>query len=415
MKLKSLEITGFRGISHLELEFPERVNVLVGVNGAGKSAVLDCAAIMLSLLIERIRSPAGRGRAFVDDDITNGIAETRNEIELRFQEDSVRWSVTKARRGRRSRTLSRLVELRNSVESFRSRIEEEDLMSLPLVVYYPVNRAVLDIPLRIRTRHRFDRLAAYDGALSGDRNSFRVFFEWFREREDLENELRTDRAEFRDPQLQAVRRAVERFLPGFTGLRVRRSPLRMMVDKEREELIVNQLSDGEKCTLAMVGDVARRMAIANPGIRDPLEGEAVVLIDEIDLHLHPGWQRHIVGALRETFPNCQFLLSTHSPQILSHVDPGCIWLLERTGSGVIAKRPEDSYGHTANRILEDIMVVPARPAEIKDRITELFLAIEQGNLGVAKLLLSNVRQEIGRDPDLVKAAILIRRKESLGT
>ena len=193
-------------------------------------------------------------------------------------------------------------------------------MSLPLVVYYPVNRAVLDIPLRIRTRHRFDRLAAYDGALSGDRNSFRVFFEWFREREDLENELRTDRAEFRDPQLQAVRRAVERFLPGFTGLRVRRSPLRMMVDKEREELIVNQLSDGEKCTLAMVGDVARRMAIANPGIRDPLEGEAVVLIDEIDLHLHPGWQRHIVGALRETFPNCQFLLSTHSPQILSHVE-----------------------------------------------------------------------------------------------
>ena len=61
------------------------------------------------------------------------------------------------------------------------------------------------------------------------------------------------------------------------------------------------------------------------------------------------------------------------------------------------------------------MVVPARPAEIKDRITELFLAIEQGNLGDPELLLSNVRQEIGRDPDLVKAAILIRRKESLGT
>ena len=118
MKLKSLEITGFRGIAHLELEFPERVNVLVGVNGAGKSAVLDCTAIMLSLLIERIRSPTGRGRSFVDHDITNGIAETRNEIELRFQGDSVRWSVTKARRGRRQRTLTRLVELRRSVESY---------------------------------------------------------------------------------------------------------------------------------------------------------------------------------------------------------------------------------------------------------------------------------------------------------
>ena len=414
MKLKSLEITGFRGISHLELEFPERVNILVGVNGAGKSAVLDCTAIMLSLLIERIRSPTGRGRTFVDYDITNGIAETRNEIELRFQGDSVRWSVTKTRKGRRQRTPTRLVELRHSVESYRSRIEEDDLMSVPLVVYYPVNRAVLDIPLRIRTRHQFDRLAAYDGALSGAQNSFRVFFEWFREREDLENELRTDRAEFRDPQLQAVRRAVERFLPGFTRLRVRRSPLRMMVDKESEELIVNQLSDGEKCTLAMAGDVARRMAIANPGMHDPLEGEAVVLIDEIDLHLHPGWQRHIVGALRETFPNCQFLLSTHSPQILSHVDPGCIWLLERTGSGVTAKRPEDAYGQTASRILEDIMEVPERPQEVKERMTELFLAIEQGNITSAKRLLSNMRQAIGRDPDLVKADVLIRRKEVLG-
>ena len=77
MKLKSLEIAGFRGISDLDLEFPERVNVLVGVNGAGKSAVLDCAAIMLSHLLERIRSPTGRGRAFVEHDITNSVASRR--------------------------------------------------------------------------------------------------------------------------------------------------------------------------------------------------------------------------------------------------------------------------------------------------------------------------------------------------
>ncbi len=413
MKLESLKIAGFRGISKLELEFPERINVLVGVNGSGKSAVLDCAAIMLSRLIGRIRASQGTGRFFVENDIANDVTETRNQIKVFFQEEFIQWRVSKARRGKRGQMITQLAELRKHVESLRSQLEQDELPNLPLAVYYPVNRAVLDIPLRIRKRHQFDRLAAYDQALSGKWGSFRVFFEWFREREDLENELRTERAAFRDPQLQAVRRAVERFLPGFTGLKVRRSPLRMVVAKDGDELNVSQLSDGEKCTLAMAGDLARRMAIANPAASDPLKSPAVVLIDEIDLHLHPGWQRHITTALKETFPNCQYLLSTHSPQVLSHLDRQCIWILERTRTGVTAKRPEDAYGQTTSRILEDLMDVPARPQEIKDRFTQLFLAIQQSDPAEARLLLNNLRQEIGRDPDLVKADVLIRRKEVL--
>ena len=413
MKLESLKITGFRGISELELDFPERMNVLVGVNGSGKSAVLDCAAIMLSRLIGRIRASEGTGRFFVEDDIANDVTETRNQIKVFLQNEFIQWRVSKARRGRRRQMITKLAELREHVESLRSQLEQDELPNLPLAVYYPVNRAVLDIPLRIRKRHQFDRLAAYDQALSGAWSGFRVFFEWFREREDLENELRAERPECRDPQLQAVRRAVERFLPGFTGLKVRRAPLRMVVAKGGDELNVSQLSDGEKCTLAMAGDLARRMAIANPAASDPLQSPAVVLIDEIDLHLHPGWQRHITTALKETFPNCQYLLSTHSPQVISHLDRQCIWILERTESGVVAKRPEDAYGQTATRVLEDIMDVPARPPEIKKKLTKLFLAIQQSDLAEARLLLSNLRQEIGRDPDLVKADVLIRRKEVL--
>ena len=409
MKLESLQIAGFRGISELELEFPEGMNVLVGDNGSGKSAILDCAAIMLSRLIGRIRASKGTGRFFVEDDITNSVTETRNEIKVLFQNESIQWRVSKTRRGRGKQRITKFAELRKHVESLRSQLEQDELPNLPLAVYYPVNRAVLDIPLRIRKRHRFDRLAAYDQALSGASSSFRVFFEWFREREDLENELRAERPECRDPQLQAVRRAVESFLPGFTGLKVRRSPLRMVVAKDGDELNVSQLSDGEKCTLAMAGDLARRMAIANPAASDPLKSPAVVLIDEIDLHLHPGWQRHITTALTETFPNCQYLLSTHSPQVISHLDRQCVWILERTESGVAARRPEDAYGQTASRILEDIMDVPARPQKIKDKLTELFLAIQQRDLAEARLLLSNLRQEIGRDPDLVKADVLIRR------
>ncbi len=414
MRLNSINIEGFRGIPNLQLEFPKQVNVLVGVNGVGKSAVLDCTAILLSRLIGRIRSSAGTGRYFTHSDINNRRQWTRNEIEIAFQGKPLRWSVVKTRRGQQKQSISGLVDLRRDVELFRSKLAEDEAARLPLAVYYPVNRAVLDIPLRIRKRHPFDRLAAYDQALSGEWSSFRVFFEWFREREDLENENRLDRPEFRDSQLQAVRTATERFLAGFKGLKVRRSPLRMVVEQHGEELIVNQLSDGEKCTLAMAGDLARRMAIANPAMADPLQGEAVVLIDEIDLHLHPEWQRRIIAALTKTFPKCQFLLSTHSPPILGHLDSKSIWILQRTKSGVSAKRPDDAYGQTTDRILEDIMGVPPRPKEVQNTLNKLFRAIERGEMMEAKQLLSHMQLKVGPDPDLVKASVLIRRKEVLG-
>ena len=414
MRLNSINIEGFRGIPNLELEFPKQVNVLVGVNGVGKSAVLDCSAIMLSRLIGRIRSSAGTGRYFTHSDINNRRQWTKNEIEVAFQGKPLRWSVVKTRRGQQKQRISGLVDLRRDVELFRSKLAEDEAARLPLAVYYPVNRAVLDIQLRIRKRHPFDRLAAYDQALSGEWSSFRVFFEWFREREDLENEKRLDKPEFRDSQLQAVRTATERFLAGFRGLKVRRSPLRMVVEKHGEELIVNQLSDGEKCTLAMAGDLARRMAIANPAMVDPLQGEAVVLIDEIDLHLHTGWQRRLIAALTKTFPKCQFLLSTHSPSILGHLDSKSIWILERTKSGISAKRPDDAYGQTTDRILEDIMGVPPRPKEVQNTLNKLFRAIERGEMMEAKQLLSDMQRKVGPDPDLVKASVLIRRKEVLG-
>ena len=361
-----------------------------------------------------VRSSAGTGRFFTETDINNRYKETRNNIHISFQGESVQWTVIKSRRGRNRQAITNLDELRKHIHQFRSRMEENEQINLPMAVYYPVNRAVLDIPLRIRKRHQFDRLAAYDQALSGKWSSFRVFFEWFRDREDLENEQRVENRRFRDPQLLAVRNAAEKFLPGFKGLRVRRSPLRMVIEKDREELIVNQLSDGEKCTLALVGDLARRLAIANPHRSNPLDGEAVVLIDEIDLHLHPGWQRHVICSLKDTFPNCQFLLSTHSPQILSHLDRNSIWLLERNKAGVIARRPQDSYGQEAGRILEDLMDVSARPIEVEREFVELFLAIETGEIEKAKHLLGQMQAKIGNDPDLVKANVLIKRKEVLG-
>src|SRR5690606_19957875 len=114
----------------------------------------------------------------------------------------------------------------------------------------------------------------------------------------------------------------------------------LTVDKGKTTLNINQLSDGERGVLALVMDIARRLYQANPGLNDPLkEGEAVILIDELDLHLHPKWQRSIVENLIRVFPNCQFIASTHSPQIIGEVEPKSITVIDNG-----TNKPATSYG-----------------------------------------------------------------------
>ncbi|MEP0856278.1 AAA family ATPase [Trichocoleus sp. DQ-U1] len=451
-------MTSFRGISDLMLEFDaDEPTVLIGINGVGKSSILDCLAIVLCPLIELIR----RNPDFYESldknsivpsftwlDIKNGCNNVHSEITISsdgFQD--VSWSRITTYKERHIETNSDIIQLKSFAANIHNQLKTNPTVTVPLVVYYPVNRAVLDIPLELPKQHPLtgisdeetyddwdsqpqfpnlaamrviypvdviDQIDAYAQALTEKQIGYVRFFQWFRALEDVENEERRDNPDYRDRQLEAVRQAISLLMPGFSNLRVRRSPLRMTAKKQGQELIVNQLSDGEKCLLAMVGDLARRLAIANPGLPDPLQGEGVVLIDEIELHLHPKWQREIIPALTRTFPNCQFIVTTHSPQVISEVKPNGIYILEATSEGVVAKRPESSFGRDSNRILEDLMGVPARPQEIKDELLELFRLIDKGDLDGAKQLRQQIADQIGTDePEFVRADVLMRRKEIL--
>ncbi|MGK7905597.1 MAG: AAA family ATPase [Hormoscilla sp.] len=431
MRVKRLSIKGFRGIDQMTLELDtDEPTVIIGINGVGKSSILDCISILLSWFTGRIQnqSKSASGRPFQNEDITNKDSETHNEIDILHDSQKVTWSLTKARNGGRKDT-SKLTELETVVEKIDSQLSKDPLFNLPVVIFYATNRVVLDIPLRIRKQHSFEQqIDTYDGALESGELDLRIFFEWFRNQEDIENEdklevfrqqeykkeIEYDMIKYRDVELEAVREAIYSLIPEFSNLRVRRYPLRMTLEKEGEELIVNQLSDGEKCLLAMVGDLARRLAIANPGLSDPLQGKGVVLIDEIELHLHPKWQREIIPALTRTFPNCQFIVTTHSPQVVSHVKPQGIYILEKEGDKIVAKRPSSSFGRDSNRILEDLMDVPERPQDIKDRLLDLFRLIDKGDINGAKELRQQLAKEIGTDePEFVSADVLIRRREIL--
>jgi predicted ATP-binding protein involved in virulence len=407
-------MNSFRGIRDLTLEFDaDEPTVFIGINGVGKSSILDCLAILLSWLTKRIQNPNSSGRSFNEDDIKKGCKETHNEITISINDwPEVVWSLTKVSKGRSKDTSSNLGELKRVVDHIHSQLDANSYAALPLAVYYPTNRAVLDIPLKIRTKHSFEPITAYDEVLTGGQIDFRRFFEWFRDREDLENELRLNSFnEYRDRQLEAVRDAIANLLDGFSNLRIRRSPLRMTVEKQGDELIVNQLSDGEKCLLALAGDLARRLAIANPSLDNPLHGYGVVLIDEIELHLHPKWQRAIIPNLAKTFPNCQFIITTHSPQVISDIK--WVHLLISTSEGIVIKRVP-SYGKDSNRILETLMGTPERPQEIKEDLRDLFRLIDKGELGKARQFRQNLADQMGEeDPEFVRADWLIQRKEIL--
>ncbi|RBP68861.1 AAA family ATPase [Marinobacter nauticus] len=425
MHISKLTLQRFRGAQDLPLDLDDKLNVFVGMNGAGKSSILDASAIMLSWLANRIKHAGASGRPIAESDIRNGESSANLAIQLCDEGTYFGWNLAKVRKGYSKKDLaSVLISASETAKGIQAGITEHNgKVNIPLFAYYPVNRAVLDIPLRIREKHQFGLLSAYEESLTSGAN-FRTFFEWFREREDLENEnrkykddlIKPDDFEFPDPQLTAVRRALEIFMPDFQNLTVRRQPLRMEVTKKGQRLTVNQLSDGEKCLMAMVGDLARRMAIANPEREDPLLGDGIVMIDEIDLHLHPKWQRLVVPSLRAVFPNCQFFISTHSPHVITHVKPENLFLMNMTDAGELeVVRPNESYGKTVDRVLEDLMgLETTRPDQVEDALRAIYGQINDGELDTARKGIAELERDIGEDPELVKAKVLIKRKELIG-
>jgi len=217
--------------------------------------------------------------------------------------------------------------------------------------------------------------------------------------------------------IQNVAHAIEQFVPEFSNLRINRSEngsAQMLVGKHGQEFDIGQLSDGEKNLIALIGDIARRLTIGNPNSNYPLEGSGIVLIDEIDLHLHPKWQRIVAENITKVFPNCQFIISSHSPQVISHIRPESILVL-KNDEGLISKHfVHQSYGKSSDRILEDIMDESSRPKYIDNEIKLIFRLIQEGEIQKAQKKITSMRELIGEDGDLIKADVLIKRREIIG-
>lgn len=445
MDVKKIRLSNVGRFTNLEVAFaptpthPSNVTVFVGNNGAGKTTILSSLATSLGWLVSRIRTENGTGSPISEDLITNDTSTASIQIQLdeaEYFDDQIKsfnWTLAKSRKGRSSNASSELVATTTLANYYRDlMVSLGNAASLPLVAYYPVERSVLNVPLRIKTRRPVDQIDGYENALSRGVD-FSRFFEWFRERQDTENEVFTAeviskqqqleeqpamefakefiaiRKATRDPQLTAVRSAVSAFMPGFKNLRVRRKPrLQMTIDKAGKTLNVEQLSQGEKSMMALVGDIARRLAIMNPSFENPLEGDGVILIDEVDLHLHPQWQRRLIHQLTETFPNCQFILTTHSPLVISDSKDVLCYVLD---DGELEEK-NGLYGLDANQVLLGVMNTEVRNSKVQERLDRLLDLLQDNQLKDAKELYKELLNELPPGHiELAKAALLIRKLE----
>lgn len=322
MKLAKIRFNSFKRFDSLELDLEGKSTVIFGVNGMGKSTILDVINYLFRPYVYRINQAQKQAyNSFSKELIKSGKYSFNLHADVTEGDESFAFdrSYAKSNNGKKAMSVSYkepYIKLANKVL-----YKFTDKENIPVFVNYGTTRSVLDIPLRIKTKHEFTQLASYEYAIEYG-SSFRLFFEWYRYQEDIENQVirETGNLNYVDPALRCVRTAIEIMLDNVRDLRVKRNPLCMVVKKNDTEVRVDQLSDGEKCTLALLGDLARRIAIANPYRENPMEGEGIVLIDEIELHMHPSWQRRILGVLKQLFPNVQFIITTHSPQVLGSVD-----------------------------------------------------------------------------------------------
>ncbi|MDR1921322.1 MAG: AAA family ATPase [Candidatus Adiutrix sp.] len=449
MKIEALHIENYRCFSDFRINFDERLTVLVGVNGSGKTAVLDAAAFFLKMYSRLLFT--------YQDAITMPLSDLKSDA------DSMNLSY-----GIRDKSLPLPATLdMNNYADFNFSLKQQPLTEvilnlqnynqldplklltakhreyssgnccLPITVYYTSKR-MLNQYVANNSQSPYMKDAAYANAFS-PQIDFSSSLAWFISKaneEARENQRRMDRlineasrdalelqqlkkSRYTMPELSAVRRAISQALGEYDEPYVGKTHPKLFIARKGrpdEAFQIEQLSDGYRAMLALVMDLARRMAVANEQFAWPegqtvLHSPGVVLIDEIELHLHPSWQQTVLPSLMDIFPQAQFIVTTHSPQVLTSIEPKHIRILRE---GKVLPAETRSYGAKSSHVLEDILGVPSRPDnEVKKSLDEYLKMINagQGKTEAAAKLRAQLDAWLAEDPILDEADMFILRNE----
>ena len=468
MKLSRVEITHFRCFESLPIALQPDVNIIVGANGAGKSSVLDAIAIALYEIVAANGAGGKRQRAlqsatlkptdiFIDRNAADPSIARKPFVQVRaqatdlyavgefanpplFRDDSgpapmLEWSqhiIFNPPNGfsyasGTSEQVSRLDRYFRVLWQEINTSSPQALIPLPAVAYYRARRRLNGMPeLSGIFKGAPGRVEAYANAMDAGAN-FASMCQWLYLRENEELRARASKRTPKGlelPDLHAVREVLKSSIAGVERVYFDGNPPRLMVDLcpqdgEPQAMELGQLSDGYRNLLALFLDFARRLVQANPTWPNPLEAPGILLIDEIELHLHPRWQQTVIPSLRSAFPNTQLIITTHSPAVLTTVRREHVHLL--TSEHQFESLPDDvgTYGAENSRVLAEVFGTHPRPPGVETtKKLHRYLALVEGRNhdgDEAQALRRELGDALGKsDPDLRRADLRVRQIEALG-
>ena len=409
MRVTRLKLANLRVIEEAEFRFQPGFNLIVGVNGVGKTSVLDALRVCLSAFVRQANKLRAPVEAFTLGDIRVGANALSVECSAQIRSSEHHYLIHKPREA--SAPQKKAGMPREQVHDTPEKVSflgaaptpmtGGEPGGRPLAVLFSTNRAVPSERAPSKSVAAGGTAAAFADAFANRELRLGELAAWMRVQEALQSE--------RAPAGQALAAfedVVSRFLPGYAHLRVDSNERpRLLIDRGLSTMAVRQMSDGERGTLALVLDLTRRLIQANPEMSDPVaEAEAVVLIDEIDLHLHPKWQRKIVLNLTAAFPLCQFIATTHSPQVIGEVKHDRIQII---ANGEVYS-PTHSFGVDSSRVLEEIMDADPRTQEVEALLSEVSQEVGTQRYDRARELLTQLVERLGEnDPEVTRIRTLL--------
>jgi predicted ATP-binding protein involved in virulence len=423
MRIDRLHIENFKKYANQEFDFHPKFTLLVGDNGSGKTTILDALAISLGLWRKAV--PRMRWRNILTEEIR--LLPERAGDRTRFNpqfpvsisaqgqigsHQDLRWAQKRSLKGMDAFNAETWKAAGVIAETVRD--AQTQGVPLPVLAYYGAGRAWSATNKRPNLRpdqRKPQQFDAYRNCLDA-RIYDRKINEWFLFEAVAMNGNREGR-----PGYRAVKQAVLRCIPDADDLRYDADLKEIVLSIRGYEQPFYNLSAGQRMMLSMVADIAIKAVTLNsyllgpdlPGASEPWHllktTPGVVLIDELDVHLHPKWQRRVATDLKETFPGIQFICTSHSPQVIGEVRPGEVRMLDDRGEPTT---PTRTFGIDSDRVLDELMDATSRSQPVKQKLSELASAIDQENFSLSEQLLKQVEDTLGEaDPEVAHYRTLI--------
>jgi predicted ATP-binding protein involved in virulence len=416
MNIKQLTVQNFRCFKQATFDFSPGFNLFVGINGSGKSSLLKAVAASLATPLNGL----GKNSVWLHDQEVNArLALVELKGRVRYERCyPVRLEVTGTLGGEvRSWWMEQMGPGNNqnkwehtvfaALTEISASISQGGAGALPIVAFYTAERQwkLVGVSAHNAVRQQDSRLDGY-ASWENAALDMKGLETWVVAKSLERLEAVSDSGPLPSDQpldeLDLVNRAVVEAVPGAKGLRYDIKYRRLVLDwKNAESTPFDALSDGQSGVVALVADMARRMCLLNPQLGDTVLSETpgIVVIDELDMHLHPAWQRRLPGVLKKTFPKVQFIAASHSPQIIGELSASEVWLMR---DAKVLGNPERALGLSSSEVLEELMEGKARNVEVTSQLDTIRVLLDADDISSAEEALSRLRQTVGDIPQVLE-------------